>query len=111
MIFGLSWGMIAIFLLSVSCQIIGIGLLPKTQGYTHIGFSMTQLAFYGIAFAALAQLIKRGGNLSILVPLMSAVTPLAAIVIGVLLYGENATPAKIGLLLVSCVTIAAASRF
>lgn len=108
---GIPLNAIVLFALAVVSQTIGLYLLPKTMGYTHAGYSIAQLAMFGITLAALAQLIYRGVNLSVLIPLMSAVGPLTAIAIGILIYGEGAAPQKIALLIGACVLIGFASRY
>ncbi len=107
---GLPLSAVGLFLLAVIAQTIGLAFLPKTQGFTHFGYTITLLGMFAITLGALAQLIHRGFNLSVLIPLMSAVGPLSAIVIGVLLYGESAQPQKIMLLVAACGLIGFASR-
>jgi hypothetical protein len=64
-----------------------------------------------IGIGALAAWRTTGSQLGILIPMMSAVIPLVTIVIGVVAYGESASPIKLTLLGLSCVLVGiAASR-
>jgi len=107
---GFSPSSIGLFLLAIIAQTIGISFFPKSQGFTNLGGTFALVGMYVITLAAIAQLIHRGANLSVLIPLMSAAGPLAAIAIGVMLYGEDAQPQKIIMLVAACGLIGFASR-
>jgi small multidrug resistance pump len=107
---GLSPSAIGLFFLAIIAQTIGISFIPRSQGFTNIGGTLALVAMYVITLAAVAQLIHRGVNLSVLIPLVSAFGPLTAIAIGVLLYGEDAQPQKIIMLVSACGLIGFASR-
>jgi len=93
---GLSVGIVLMFAGSVALQLFGITMLPLTKGLTVLLPSLgAALGFVG-AIALLARLAYSGANLSVLIPLMSAVIPLAAIAIGVLIYGESVSMLKLG---------------
>jgi hypothetical protein len=47
----------------------------------------------------------------VLIPLLATIVPLSSIAIGVLLYGESASWARIGTLVAACVLIGVASYF
>jgi multidrug transporter EmrE-like cation transporter len=63
-----------------------------------------------LSVGLLSRVLSTGVNLSVLVPLMSAVTPLASIAIGVLLYGEAASLPKVFALFAACALIGVAAR-
>jgi multidrug transporter EmrE-like cation transporter len=93
------------------CQLIGLTLLPRTQGFTNPGISALMLALFAVSYWLLARMIRSGANLGILIPLMSTIIPLATIAIGVVLYGESASGVRIALLICACALIGVASRY
>jgi multidrug transporter EmrE-like cation transporter len=107
---GISAKAIAIFAVILVSQIIGVALLPKTQGYTHIGWSLAQLSMFAISFAAMARLIRSGVDLGILIPLLSTVMPLASMGVGILAYGESASPKRLAMLTVACLLVGLAAK-
>ena len=111
MVFGLTWAMLIAFAVAVVTQIVGIGLLAKTAGFTNIGYSAAVVALYGISLAAMARLVNDGAPLGVLIPIMATVIPLASIAIGVAAHGESASPVKVGLLVLACAIIGTAARY
>jgi multidrug transporter EmrE-like cation transporter len=107
----LSGTVVVTFIISVIAQLTGAGLLPKTQGFTHFGYSLASLTMIGIGAAAMARLIRSGIGLSILVPTVSTVIPLVSILIGVVAYGETVSLPRVSLLIVACGVIGLASKF
>jgi multidrug transporter EmrE-like cation transporter len=102
---------IAIFLVALVSQLIAVALLPRTVGFTKIGPTILCCVLFIIGVGALSRLIFKGVELGLLIPIMAAVMPLVTIVVGIVLYGESASPVKLSLLGVSCVLIGiAASR-
>jgi multidrug transporter EmrE-like cation transporter len=99
------------FIVVLASQLVGLGLLPKTQGYTNLGYSLASLAAYTVSFVAMARLIRSGTGLAILIPALAATIPLVSVAIGVLAYGESASLPKVGILLAACALIGVASRF
>lgn len=108
---GLSATVILTFLVVVIAQTIGISILPKTQGFTNIGYALGAAAAFILSLAAMARLIQSGVNLGILIPLMASTIPLASVVIGIFVYGESASLPKVGLLVVACILVGVASRY
>lgn len=104
-------GVLITFIVVLVSQLIGLGLLPKTQGYTHIGYSLASLGAYIISFIAMARIIRSGTGLAILIPALAATIPLLSIGIGVFIYGESASIPKVGILLIACILVGVASRF
>jgi multidrug transporter EmrE-like cation transporter len=109
-VLGISAKAMVTFTLVLVSQIIGVALLPKTQGYTHIGWSLPQLSMFAISFAAMARLIRNGVDLGILIPLLSTVMPLASVAIGILAYGESASPKRVAMLAVACLLVGLAAK-
>ncbi len=102
---------IATFAIAVLTQLAAIALLPRTGGFTQLVPTLLCSALFLTGIAALARLAHDGVELGILIPMMSAVIPLATIVIGVVAYGESTSPVKLTLLGLSCVLVGiAASR-
>lgn len=101
----------ALFGLIVVCNLSAIGILPKTEGFTKVSITITCILLVVINSWALSRVIYNGIDLSLLIPIMSAVLPLGAIVIGVLLYGESASIMKVGTLVTACCLIGIASKF
>ena len=106
---GLSFTILLMFAGSVALQVFGIAMLPQTRGLTApLPTLGAALGFVG-GIALLARLAYGGVNLSILIPLMSTVIPLASIALGVFLYGESVSGLKLGLLVAACGLIGIAS--
>jgi hypothetical protein len=61
--------------------------------------------FFLLGIGALARLTHHGVELSILIPIIAAAIPLTTVVVGIIVYGESASPLKIGLLLVACLSV------
>jgi multidrug transporter EmrE-like cation transporter len=110
-VFGFSWNVIVTFLVIVVCQLIGAGFLPKTEGFTKIGYTLVSLSMFAIASAAMARLIRSGIELGILIPALSATVPMFTIGIGILLYGESASVPRVSMLIVACLLVGLASRY
>jgi multidrug transporter EmrE-like cation transporter len=83
-------------------QLLGIYLLPRTVGLTRLLPTVACAACFVIAIGALARLSFKGVPLGILIPMSAAVVPLATIFMGMVLYGESASPLKLTLLIGAC---------
>ena len=101
---------ISVFALVMLCQLVGVALLPKTEGYTNIGYSVAQLACFGVSFALMARLLRSGAQLGILIPILSTAMPLASVLIGIAFYRESPSPLRVSMLLSACALIGLASR-
>ena len=101
---------IALFLIAVAAQLASVALLPPTHGFSRLGPTVLCCALFLLGVGVLARLTYSGVQLSILIPLMGAVIPLASIAIGILLYGESASASRVALLVVSCVLIGVAAH-
>ncbi len=87
-----------------------ISILPKTEGFSRLSPTLLCIAGFIVTAWSLARLIGAGLELSVLMPLAAAVIPLAAIGVGVFLYGEAASLPKIGLLVLACGLIGVAAK-
>lgn len=101
----ISWG-----LLLVVSNTFAIAMLPKTDGFTKLVPTLLTIGGFVVTAWALSRLIHSGLQLSILMPVAAAVIPLAAIAIGVVVYGESASMTKIALLVGACALIGIAAR-
>lgn len=101
---------IVLFGLIIASNLLALGLLPKTEGFTQVNITIACVSFVIINFWALSRVIYNGMDLSLLVPIMSAVLPLGTIIIGVVLYGESASIMKIITLIIACGLIGVASK-
>lgn len=100
----------AYVLLLVAANTFAIAVLPRTEGFTRLTPTLLCVGGFIVTAWSLARLVHSGMQLSILMPLAAAVIPLAAIVVGVVIYEESASVAKLGLLVSSCVLIGVAAR-
>lgn len=100
---------LSIFAATVVAQLAGVTLLPKTIGFTKPIPSILCAGAFLLAIIALARLSFRGVELGIMIPMTSAIVPLAAIGIGIVFYGESASPFRLSLLAVSCVSVGIAA--
>jgi small multidrug resistance pump len=89
----------------------GLVLLPLTRGFTAPLATVGSSAAFVIGLGLLARMSRDGVDVGVIVPLTSTLIPLCVIAAGVVLYGESASPMKIGLLVVACGLIGLASRF
>lgn len=101
---------LVIFAVSVILQVIGLSLLPMTQGFTIIAPSVGVVVAFGIAMGLLARVSHSGVDLSVLIPWLAAVTPIVMIAVGIIVYRESASPLKISLLVGACIIIGFASK-
>lgn len=102
---------IALFAGSVIAQLMAISLLPRTEGFTKVLPTAACCALFLVGLGAMANLTRKGVELGVLIPMISAIIPLVTIFIGILFYGESASVLKVSLLMGACVLIAGASAF
>lgn len=105
----ISFTAILTFLLSILFQVSALLLLPPSRGFSAWLPTLGCLALFAVGLGLLARLAHSGVELGILIPLSSASVPLATTFLAILLYGESASPIKIGLLLIACMLIGIAS--
>lgn len=95
--------------LSAAAQVLGIYLLPMTKGLTAPLPTIGAALAFMFGIGLMARIAHAGVNLSLLVPVLSATVPLGAIAVSILAYGEAASLAKIGMLVVACILIGVAN--
>ena len=100
---------ILLLLISTVMQIFAIYLIPLTKGLT----APLPTIVWGVVVVASSALVVRvahaGVNLSLIIPIMSAVVPLGGIAVAILIHGEPASFLKIGALVVACALVGVAS--
>jgi quaternary ammonium compound-resistance protein SugE len=101
---------IAQFIAAAAGQVLAIGLLPRTLGFTDAANSIACVASFSLSLWLIARILQSGVNLSILVPLMSAISPLGGVLVAILVYREHASLPKVAALAIACGLIGLASR-
>ncbi len=97
---------VAVMLLtSAAAQIVAAALIPLSQGYTRPLPTIGSLLAFGIGMTLVARISHAGVNIGTLIPIMSATIPLCAIAVGVMFYGEPASFARIGILVLACILV------
>jgi multidrug transporter EmrE-like cation transporter len=100
----LAWGG-----LSMTGQLIAVAVLPRTAGFTKPLMTVICCVFFIVGIGSLARLAYRGVELGIMIPVMATAIPLATVAIGILVYGESASPVKIAFLIGACGCVGAAA--
>ena len=99
-------GMVA---LVVVTQVAGSSMLVKTAGFRDPAWTAACLATFAVSLFVLAETIRQGMALSLVMPILAALVPLATIAVAVMVLGEQASWLKLGLLSGACVLIGAAA--
>jgi multidrug transporter EmrE-like cation transporter len=107
---GAGVGLIITFTISMAAQLLGMAMLPLTQGLTRPVPTLICALGFLVGIGLMARLVNGGVNLSVLIPLMSTVTPLASIAMGLLLFGDTASVPKLVVLLAACGLVGFASK-
>lgn len=102
-------GSVALFIFLIVTQIVAVSLLPRTAGFTNLYWTIACLSTFAVSYWSLAYIIQTGMPLSIVVPIVAAVVPLASIAVGVVFYREAASLLRIVLLCSACGVIGLAS--
>ena len=84
-------------------------LLHKTAGFLNLQWTALSLACFFVSLGMIALLLKKGFALSIVIPLISGMAPLAISVIAIGFFGEAGSLLKIVLLVAACGMIGLAS--
>jgi quaternary ammonium compound-resistance protein SugE len=100
-------GMVALIVVT---QVIGASMLVKTDGFRDPAWTAACLATFAVSLFLLAETLRQGMALSLLMPILAALVPLATVIVAVTLFREQASWAKLALLALSCVLIGAAAR-
>ncbi|MDE2596959.1 MAG: hypothetical protein KGL44_08785 [Sphingomonadales bacterium] len=90
-------------------QIIGSSLLVKTTGFRDPMWTALCLATYAASLFVLAETIRQGMALSLVMPILAALVPLATIAVAVTLFREQASWLRLGLLSGACLLIGVAA--
>lgn len=106
---GISPLVIVMLLISAGAQILGLFLLPATKGLTLPLPTIAAAAAFLFGIGLMARIAHSGVNLSLLVPVLAAIVPIGAIMVGIFAYGETATLAKVATLVVACILIGVAN--
>ncbi|MCW1381576.1 hypothetical protein OLX02_01945 [Novosphingobium sp. KCTC 2891] len=102
---GLTARIVILFVIGAAGQVGGSLLLGRTAGFTNAAWSAACIGIYAISFWALATLIREGGPLSLIMPLLAAVVPMIVTFVAVFAFGEPASWPRLGLLTFACVVI------
>ena len=105
----ISLKVVAMIALVVVTQVAGSTLLVKTDGFRLLGWSIACVLVYAVSFYLLAEVIRQGMALSLVMPILAALVPLLTILIAVTVLKEQASWLRLGLLSASCVLIGAAA--
>lgn len=106
----LSLPIIAAFAFTIVGQALGLSLIPATRGFTAIGPTIACILSFVLSFGVFARLVNNGVELSMLTPIITITLQLVVLVIGITVYHESASLAKIGLLLGATAMIAVATQ-
>ena len=106
---GISIQTILLFAAIIITQIVGGMFLPRTEAFRNLPWTAACLGTYIPSFYLMALVISRGMPLSMMLPIMAALVPLAMVGVGVWMYGEPASFAKIAWLVAACGAIGVAS--
>jgi quaternary ammonium compound-resistance protein SugE len=86
-------------------QVAGATMLAKTYGFRDPLWTVACLATYAVSLYLLAETIRQGMALSLIMPILAAVVPLASIALAVTFLGEQASWLRLGILSVACLLI------
>ncbi len=95
--------------LVIVTQVAGSSMLVKTGGFRDPAWSLACVAIYALSFYVLAETIRQGMALSLIMPILAAVVPLVTIGVAVVFLGEHASWLRLGLLSGACVIIGVAA--
>ncbi|MCB2062197.1 MAG: hypothetical protein KDE25_01835 [Novosphingobium sp.] len=90
-------------------QLVGVGFLPASKGFTEPLPTIFVLASFSAAMFFMARLIHAGVNLGMMVPIMSVLVPMGALAVGVFVYGEAISLLKFGIVFVAVCLIGVAN--
>ncbi len=102
---GLSGQTILLFIAVIVTQVLGGAFLPRTDAFSNLGWTAACLVTYLLSFWLMALMIHRGTPLSMLLPFMAAIVPLAVVAVGVVVYKEPASFQKLAWLVAACVAV------
>ena len=89
---------VLLFALSIAGQFLGLLFLPASRGFTALWPTVGCIAGFIFSVALSARMIRAGVGLSVLTPIGTVAIQLCAIGVGVAIYGENASPTRLAML-------------
>lgn len=98
----ISFRAIAMVALVTVTQVAGASMLIKTVGFREPVWTFACLATYAISLFLLAETIRQGMALSLIMPILAALVPLATIAVAVVFLKEQASWLRLGLLGAAC---------
>lgn len=99
---------IAMLLGSVLVQVGAVFLMPMNKGFTVPLPTLGTILGFGTGVFLLSRALHSGANLSFALPIVSAAIPLCAVFVGIFVFGDSASIARISLLVAACVAIGVA---
>ncbi|MBU6266492.1 MAG: hypothetical protein KGN34_03055 [Sphingomonadales bacterium] len=105
----LSFRTVAMVAFVVVTQVLGSSLLVKANGFRDPLWTALCLATYAVSLFTLSETIRRGMALSLVMPILAALVPLATIAVAVVLFREQASWLRLGLLSLACLLIGGAA--
>ena len=104
----LSPQLVAGFAVTIVGQIAALSLIPATRGFTAVLPTVACSALFIFSLAVSARLVHSGVELSLLTPIATVLIQISVVIIGITVFGESASPARIGLLLCAALMIGSA---
>lgn len=95
--------------LIIVTQVAGASMLVKTVGFRDLPWTAVCLGTFAVSLFLIAETIRRGMALSLIMPIMAALVPLATIAVAVVLFREQASWLRLGLLSLACLLVGAAA--
>ncbi|WP_245604394.1 DMT family transporter [Nocardioides aequoreus] len=83
-----------LLLLAIAAEVFATALLPRTAGFTHLGWSLTVLAGYAVAIWLLALVVQRI-PVSVAYAVWAGLGTATVAVIGITLLGEPVSAVKV----------------
>ena len=90
-------------------QVLGSSLLVKAGGFREPMWTAACLLTYLVSLYVLSETIRQGMALSLVMPILAALVPLATIAVAVMVFKEQASWLRLGMLSGACVLIGVAS--
>ncbi|WP_288325723.1 hypothetical protein [uncultured Phocaeicola sp.] len=100
---------VVLFIIATVFSLGATALWPMTKGFTKLVPTVLSLLMQVVCLILMNRIVYSGVELSFLIPLNGAFSPLVMIFVGVFLYKEKASFGKIALLTASCVLIGCAN--
>ena len=92
-------------------QLAGVSFLPASRGMTAPLPTLGVIVCYAIGITCMGRLFVSGMGLGLVVPLVTLIIIIGAIAVGMVLYGDNPSPAKLALVVGAVGLMVLSSRF